>query len=76
MKIKLPKIFPWTTIRMLEMKSMMDLNQVKGKDLRWVLGAMVSPLYSFRDAQPEALAGTSDQESGTISYAAGVQGGL
>ena len=54
---------------------LIDLNQVKVKDLRWALGAMVSPLYSFRDAQPEALAGTSDQESGTISYAAGVQVG-
>ncbi|MDX2432734.1 MAG: outer membrane beta-barrel protein [Bacteroides sp.] len=50
----------------------MDINQAKDKNLKWVLGAMISPLYSFRDAQPDALAGTSDQESGTLSYAAGV----
>lgn len=52
-----------------------DLDNNKDKDPRWVLGAMLSPLYSFRDAEPEALAGTSDQESGTLSYAAGVRVG-
>jgi hypothetical protein len=53
---------------------LMDLDEGV-QDPRWVLGAVLSPLYSFRDAQPEALAGTSGQESGTISYAAGVQVG-
>ncbi len=53
----------------------MDFDEILDKDPRWVLGAVISPLYSFRDAQPEALAGTSGQESGTVSYAAGVQVG-
>lgn len=56
-------------------EAMMDLNEGRDRDPRWVLGAVLSPLYSFRDAQPEALAGTSGQESGIISYAAGVQVG-
>ena len=53
----------------------MDFNETRDVDLRWVLGAVISPLYSFRDAQPEAVAGTSGQESGTVSYATGVQVG-
>ena len=53
----------------------MDFNETRDRDLKWVLGAVLSPLYSFRDAQPEAQAGTSGQESGTVSYAAGVQVG-
>ncbi len=54
---------------------LMDFNESVDKNPRWALGAVLSPLYSFRDAQPDALAGTSGQESGTISYAAGVQVG-
>ncbi len=54
----------------------LDLNQDDQKDLRWVLGAVLSPLYSFRDAQPDALAGASNQETGTIAYATGVQVGF
>lgn len=54
---------------------LLDFDSRTDKDPRWVLGAVLSPLYSFRDAQPEALAVTSGQESGTISYAAGVQVG-
>ncbi len=52
-----------------------DLGEVQDQDPRWVLGAMLSPLYSFRDAEPEALDGTSGQESGMVSYATGVQVG-
>ncbi len=54
---------------------LMDFPETRDRDPRWVLGAVLSPLYSFRDAQPEALAGTSGQESGTVAYAAGVQVG-
>ena len=53
----------------------LDFSETMDRDPRWVLGAVLSPLYSFRDAQPEAVAGTSGQESGTIAYAAGVQVG-
>ncbi len=53
----------------------MDFNETRDRDPRWVLGAVLSPLYSYRDAQPEAVAGTSGQESGTVAYAAGVQVG-
>lgn len=58
-----------------DVEVMSDVVTMKDKDPRWVLGAMLSPLYSFRDAEPEALAGTSGQESGMISYATGVQVG-
>jgi len=40
---------------------------------RWMLGAVFSPLYSYRDASNEALAGTAGQESGVLSYAGGIQ---
>lgn len=53
----------------------LDFSETRDRDPRWVLGAVLSPLYSFRDAQPEALAGASGQESGTVAYAAGVQVG-
>jgi hypothetical protein len=48
---------------------------VPEKDPRWVLGAALSPLYSFRDAQSQYLAAAPDPESGIISYAAGVRVG-
>jgi len=40
---------------------------------RWVLGAVLSPLYSFRDAEMDALESTNDFESGMLSYAGGIQ---
>ena len=52
-----------------------DLGGNEEKDLKWVLGAVLSPLYTFRDAEPDALEGASGQESGTVSYSAGVQVG-
>lgn len=52
-----------------------ELEESRDKNPRWVLGAMLSPLYTYRDAQPDALAGTPDQESGTVAYAAGVSVG-
>jgi hypothetical protein len=51
------------------------LDAVPRKDPRWIIGAALSPLYSFRDAEPQALAATPDHESGTISYAGGIQVG-
>jgi hypothetical protein len=40
---------------------------------KWTLGAVISPLYSFRDAQMEALEAASDFESGVLAYAGGIQ---
>ena len=50
-----------------------ETGEQREKDPRWVMGAMLSPLYSYRDAEPEALAGSNNQESGRLSYATGVQ---
>jgi hypothetical protein len=43
------------------------------RDPRWVIGAALSPLYSFRDAESDAMAGAADFESGLVAYAGGVQ---
>jgi hypothetical protein len=43
------------------------------RDPRWVVGAALSPLYSFRDAESGAMAGVDDFETGMIAYAGGVQ---
>lgn len=48
------------------------VEQDKKRDPRWMLGAAISPLYSFRDAQSGVVADNPD-ESGTISYSTGVQ---
>lgn len=40
---------------------------------KWTLGAVISPLYSFRDAQAEALESGRDFESGMLAYAGGIQ---
>jgi hypothetical protein len=40
---------------------------------RWALGAVLSPLYSFRDAEMDALEAGGDFESGMLSYAGGIQ---
>jgi hypothetical protein len=42
------------------------------RDPRWMLGAVVSPLYSYRDADMEAMSGGSEYESGLVSYAGGI----
>ncbi|MEN8204067.1 MAG: hypothetical protein ABFS28_15825 [Bacteroidota bacterium] len=42
------------------------------KDPRWMVGAVMSPLYSFRDAEGQAMAGGQEYESGLISYAGGI----
>lgn len=52
-----------------------DLAERPVKARRWTIGAALSPLYSFRDAAPEALAGIPDHETGIVSYAGGVRVG-
>ena len=42
------------------------------KDPRWIIGAALSPLYSFRDAEAGAVSNAGDFESGLIAYAGGV----
>jgi len=44
----------------------------KNKDVRWMVGAALSPLYSFRDAESSVMAGAGVHESGIISYSSGV----
>ena len=49
-----------------------ELQEKKRGDLKWVVGAALSPLYSFRDAEASAMAGAADFESGMVAYAGGV----
>jgi len=42
------------------------------RDPRWTVGAVVSPLYSFRDAEAHVMAGAGVHESGMLSYSSGV----
>jgi len=48
------------------------MEQDQKRDPRWMLGAVISPLYSFRDAEASAVP-DNPAESGTISYSTGVQ---
>lgn len=45
------------------------------RDKKWLLGASLSPLYSFRDAESMALNGAAGHESGILSYAGGIRVG-
>ena len=54
-------------------EGLMDFEETPGKDPRWIIGAALSPLYTFRDAEPQALAASPDHESGMVSYAGGIQ---
>ncbi len=49
-----------------------DFETEKKRDPRWMLGAVMSPLYSYRDADLEAMSGGTEYESGLISYAGGI----
>ena len=49
-----------------------DLMEDQKKDPRWMVGAVVSPLYSFRDAEASVMAGAGVHESGLLSYSSGV----
>ncbi|MEN8157105.1 MAG: outer membrane beta-barrel protein, partial [Bacteroidota bacterium] len=53
----------------------MDFDETAMRDPRWVVGAALSPLYSFRDAEPQVTSSTTGYESGMLSYAGGVHVG-
>ena len=48
------------------------IEQDQKRDPRWMVGAAVSPLYSYRDAEAMALP-SNPSESGMLSYSTGVQ---
>lgn len=50
-----------------------DTDEGRKQELRWMVGAAMSPLYSFRDAENQYLQSQGPQESGMLSYAGGVQ---
>jgi hypothetical protein len=52
-----------------------EMDKTWREDPRWMVGAALSPLYTFRDVESQAMAMSSDYESGTVSYATGVQVG-
>ncbi|MEA3462187.1 MAG: outer membrane beta-barrel protein, partial [Bacteroidota bacterium] len=47
------------------------MEEEKKRDPRWMVGAAVSPLYSYRDAEAVAMSSNSG-ESGLLSYSTGV----
>ncbi len=53
----------------------MDFDEMPARDPRWVVGAALSPLYSFRDAAPEVTSTTTGYESGMVSYSGGIHVG-
>jgi hypothetical protein len=53
----------------------MDYEEIGGRGSRWILGAALSPLYTFRDAEQQTGAASSEHESGMVSYAGGIRVG-
>ncbi len=49
-----------------------DFLEHRTKNVRWMVGAAVTPLYSFRDAEASVMAGAGVHESGMLSYSSGV----
>ena len=49
-----------------------EFQEEQQRDLRWIVGAALSPLYSFRDAEASAMASAAEFESGMVAYAGGV----
>ncbi len=49
-----------------------DFMEDQKRDPRWMVGAAISPLYSFRDAEADVMAGAGVYESGVLSYSSGV----
>jgi len=49
-----------------------EFDAAKKRDPRWMLGAVMSPLYNYRDADMEAMSGGTEFESGLVSYAGGI----
>ena len=48
------------------------IEQTKRRDPRWMVGAAVSPLYSYRDAEAVSMPSNA-AETGMLSYSTGVQ---
>ena len=53
-------------------EALTDFMDDKKKKSRWMVGAVISPLYSFRDAEASVMAGAGVHESGLLSYSSGV----
>lgn len=49
-----------------------EIEEDQQRDPRWIIGAALSPLYSFRDAEASAMAGAAEYESGVMAYAGGI----
>ena len=49
-----------------------DFMENPKRKARWMVGAVVSPLYSFRDAEAHVMAGAGVHESGMLSYSSGI----
>jgi hypothetical protein len=49
-----------------------DFMEDQKRESRWMVGAVISPLYSFRDAEAHVMAGAGVHESGMLSYSSGV----
>ncbi len=49
-----------------------EFQESQKRDHRWTVGAVLSPLYSFRDAEAHVMAGAGVHESGMLSYSGGV----
>jgi len=56
----------------LPLEQLAEFDAVKKRDPRWMLGAVLSPLYSYRDADLQAMSGGTEYESGLVSYAGGI----
>lgn len=49
-----------------------EFDAAKKRDPRWMLGAVMSPLYNYRDADMEAMTGGAEFETGLVTYAGGI----
>lgn len=65
-----PDLVPDTAIEMIT-DPFPVLEQEKKRKSRWMVGAAVSPLYSYRDADAAAMP-SNQAESGLLSYSTGV----
>ena len=49
-----------------------EFDAAKKRDPRWMLAAVMSPLYNYRDADMEAMTGGAEFETGLVTYAGGI----
>jgi hypothetical protein len=56
----------------LPLEPISDFMENQKRKARWMVGAVVSPLYSFRDAEAHVMAGAGVHESGMLSYSSGI----